>query len=284
MKIGKKRRQPSLTHLKKQLQTTNMSNNTQLINPSQFNTSRIIFSQPVTGTIPNTNLPYKRVNISVRNPDGSVGDLVLPTERVFSFGVSETTSPDNQKLVGYTLPLCLWSRDGPSAKEKQWTDTFDKIVDTIQDHLISNREAIEKYRLDERDFKDFNPLYWKMDKGKVVPGTGPTLYAKLIVSKKHGDMKVLTKFYDEHTGEPMEPMDLIKKYCYVRAAVKIESVFVGGKGCALQVKLWEVDAEMLQTGMKRLLPRLSMASEVSSASGRDSLQNSEDEDYSDLAL
>ena len=63
-----------------------------------------------------------------------------------------------------------------------------------------------------------NPLYWKKEKFtnskgrttlRVVPGTGPTLYTKLIYSKKN--KKFLSQFFD-YNDNPIDPLDLIEKY------------------------------------------------------------------------
>ena len=229
-------------------------NNTQLTTASSFDVNQLIFSQPQPGTIPNSVPPiaYKRVNISIRNPDGTVGDLVLQTEQLFSFGVSANRDPTTQQINGYVMPLCLWNRDGATAAEKKWTDMFNAIVESCKQHLIDEKEEIEKYDLDESDLKKFNPLYWKREKGKIVSGTGPTLYCKLIVSKKDGNERIISVFYDGDTGDQVDPMQLMGKYCYVNAAVKVESIFIGNK-CSLQIKLWEAQVSVVESGMKRLL-------------------------------
>lgn len=230
-----------------------MSDNTQLTSASGYDTKRMIFSEPQCGTIPDSKpqIAYKRITIQTRNEDGTIGDLIFPTSQLFSFGVSENTSPDTGKVNGYVMPLCLWNRDGPSKEEKDWSDTFDKIVEECKNHLISQREEIEQYDLAMSDLKKFNPLYWKKEKGKVVEGTGPTLYAKLIVSKKQG--KIVTMFYD-YNGDPIDPLNLLGKYCYAKAAVKIESIFIGNK-ISLQVKLYECECKLMDNGMKRLMKR-----------------------------
>ena len=86
---------------------------------------------------------------------------------------------------------------------------------------------------------------------QVAEGTGPTLYSKLIFSKKTD--KFVSKFFDQQDN-PLDPYDLIGKYCYTHAAVKIESIFIGSK-ISLQVKLYEAVVEPIQTGTKRLLSR-----------------------------
>ena len=43
-----------------------------------------------------------------------------------------------------------------------------------------------------------------------------------------------------------------QKYCYVKAAIKIESIFIGNK-VSLQIKLYEASVRFLDSGPKRLL-------------------------------
>lgn len=244
-----------------------MSNDNTQITPIQgYDTKRIVFSEPISGSIPDSKpkIEFKRINISTRNEDGSTGELILPTTRLFSFGVSENTSQETGKVSGYTFPLCLWSKDGPSEEEKQWTDLFDNIVEKCVDHLVENREEIEMFELSRADLTKskggLNPLYWKKEKhtnenGKtvmrVVPGSGPTLYTKLIFSKKND--KFLSQFFDIN-DEPIDALDLMGKYCYTNAAIKIESIFIGSR-ISLQVKLYEAVVEPTSTGMRRLLAR-----------------------------
>jgi len=225
--------------------------NNQLTIAADYDVKRMVFSDPVAGNVKDTPITYRRINISTLNKDGSIGDLILPTEKLFSFGVSENKSQETGKVNGHVLPLCLWNRDGATSAEKAWTDTFDKIVNHCKKHVLANREEIEQYELSEADLKKFNPLYWKKDKGKVVEGTGPTLYAKLIASKKHN--KIMSMFFTSD-GESIDPMLLLGKYCYAKAAVKIESIFIGTK-ISLQVKLYEAEVEIMDGGMKSLMPR-----------------------------
>ena len=240
-----------------------MANN-QLINVSNYDVNRIIFSEPIRGAVPDSPIEYKRINISTRNEDGSVGDLILPTSRLFSFGVSENRDAQTQKVNGWTLPLCLWNRDGATEEQKQWTNTFDAIIEKCIDFIVENPHDIEQFfELTPNDLKKqkggLNPLYWQrepaMENGKKVmkikPGTGPTLYPKLIFSKKND--KFLSQFFDNNDNE-MNPLDLIGKYCYVNAAVKIESIYVGNR-ISLQVKVYEAVVEISESGMKRLLAR-----------------------------
>lgn len=240
--------------------------NTQLTHVSGYDAkSRMIFGEPMTGTVPSTGsakISYKRVNISTRNEDGTVGELILPTSKLFSFGVSENKSLETGEVNGYTFPLCLYNRDGPSEEEKAWVETFNNIVENCMEWILENKDDLDQFELTRSDLTKikggFNPLYWKREKVvenqktvmKIVEGTGPTLYPKLIFSKKND--KFLTQFYDKNTDESINPMDLMGKFCYAESAVKIESIFIGAR-IALQIKLYETTVDIVQTGMKRLL-------------------------------
>lgn len=241
-----------------------MANNNQLIEVSNYDVNSIIFSEPIRGAVPNSPVEYKRINISTRNEDGSVGDLILPTTKLFSFGVSENKDSKTQEVNGWTLPLCLWNRDGPTQEQRDWTTTFDNIVEHCITHLVDNPNNIEElFEVQPSDFKKtkggLNPLYWQREPAtengkkvmRIVPGTGPTLYPKLIYSKKNE--KFVSQFFDA-SDNPLHPLDLIGKYCYVNAAIKIESIFIGARIC-LQVKVYEAVVELAQSGMKRLLAR-----------------------------
>lgn len=243
--------------------------NTMLTSPNGYNTSRLVFSKPIKTTLnSNPNAPSietTRVLIRTVNPDGTMGELILPTDELYSYGVSENISQETGNVSGHTMPLCLWSRDrdtgkaNPTESEKRWTDTFNSIVEAIKDHIIKNREMFDKYSENTEDemkflLKKFNPLYWKKDKGRIVEGTGPTLYPKLIETKKK-EQGIMTKFYDFSANPIDNPLSLVKVPCKVRAAVKIESIFIG-KDCSLQVKLYEADVNVIESqSSKRLLPK-----------------------------
>lgn len=223
----------------------------QLTSVVNYDVSKMVFSDAEERKIPNSPLAYRRVGISTLNQDGTYGDLIFQTERVFSFGVSENTNPGTSDVNGYNLALCLWSKTGATEGEKTWTDTFNRVVEHCKKHLLENKEEIGQYELTEHDLKKFNPLYWKKDKGQIVEGTGPTLYAKLITSKKNGEIKILSMFSNVD-GTPVDAFSLKKRYCFVNAAIKIESIFIGNK-ISLQVKVYEAVVEPIDGGMKPLL-------------------------------
>ena len=226
----------------------------QLTPVENYDVKNMVFSDPISGSIDagagKAKINFKRVPIGTVYDDGTVGDLIIPTTKLFSFGISENTSLETKQPNGYSLPLCLWNRDGPTDEEKAWTDTFESIVKHCKKYVLENKETLEQYELEAAHLNKFNPLYWKKEKGKIVEGAGPVLYAKLIESKKQG--KILSIFSDME-GNPVDPLQLKGKFCWAKAAIKIESIFVGSK-VSLQVKLYQAQVELMEGGIKSLLP------------------------------
>lgn len=230
-------------------------NHTQLTNFKEYDVNRLIFSNPEVGSIPGSvsKLTFKRIRLATKNLDGTIGDLVLATPPdLMCYGLQEQTDPATGVVNGYQFPLVLWNRNNPTEEEKDFTTTIHKICDACKEHLVNNRDSIEKYDLEMNDLKKFNPLYYKMEKGKVVEGKGPMLYIKTLASKKDGIIKVHTIFTDGETNELITPMDLMNKRCYVRGAIKFESIFIGTK-ISLQLKLFEAQVKVIDRAFKSLL-------------------------------
>lgn len=229
----------------------------QLTSAKGYNVNNMIFSKPQAGGLKDTSVKFRRIYLSTKYPDGSEGDLIISTPRIFSFGVVENISPeDKNKINGFVLPLVLFNKDGTSDDEKIFLDTFNKIINNSKKYLLDHKKELKLPSLDESDLKKFNPIFYKKDKetGDIADDALPTLYLKIAISKKDGVDKILSNFYDKKSGNELNAMDLLKKYCWTTAAIKFESIFLGSK-ISFQAKLYEADIELLSTGKKRLLPR-----------------------------
>lgn len=228
------------------------SNTIQLTSVEDYDVNRMIFSDPRDESVPDSKVPIKnkRIYISTLYPDGTTGPLILPTERLFSFGIQENRSPETDKVTGHSMGLCLYDRDGPTPQQQQWVETFENIVEHCKEHVLSIKKEIGKATLKPAHLDNIaSCLYRKKDEdGMPIPNTG-TLYAKLIESKKNG---IVTIFMNDR-GERLDPMTIQKQYCHVHAAVKLESIFVGTK-ISLQVKLYQANIELSSGGMKPILP------------------------------
>lgn len=226
---------------------------TKLTSAKGYNVDNIIFSKPEIGSIPNSvpKISFKRIRIGTKYDDGTTGDLILETPpSLFTFGLQENRELGTGNVNGYILPICLWNKNEPSADEKEFTTMFDAIVNKCKDHLLSSKDEIERYDLDMSDLKNFNPLYWKKEKGKVVDGAGPVLYIKMMMSKRNE--KITTMFINQETNEEINPLDLMNRYSFVKGAFKFESIFIGNK-ISLQLKLYEALVQPMDMERKTLL-------------------------------
>lgn len=220
--------------------------NVQLSDYKTFDVKKLVFSKPESGSVAGNKIVYKRIRIGTEYEDGTTGDLILQTpEHLLSFGLQETTDPLTGAITGYQFPICLWNRTEPSEDEKLFTQKMNDIVEHCKNYLVAHREDIEKYDLELTDLKKFNPLYWKMEKGKIVDGRGPMLYIKCTMSKKTGE--ITTGIIDDENNTYIDPMSILRKRCYVTAAVKFESIFIGNK-ISLQLKLYEIVVRTLDNG------------------------------------
>jgi hypothetical protein len=208
-----------------------------LIPVENFNTDNIVFSKPETNTVPGQKISYKRIRLNYKQGD-DLHDLILESPPdLLSWGLAEQHDMVTSQLTGYQLPICLWSKNGPSSTERLFTDTIDKICEYTKKYLVDHKDEIEMYNLDLSDLKRFNPLYWKTEKGKILEERGPTLYAKCLYNKT--DQKINTIFINEDLRNNVNPLSILDKQCFVKFALRIESIFFGTK-ISLQVKLHEV--------------------------------------------
>lgn len=157
---------------------------------------KILFQEAKEYKVRDSTFKYQRIKIETTYPNGKKGGLVLERPFLFSFGVNEKKSQDNDKLVGYALPVCLWEKDGQPNLEKKrpFFETICKITEICQQHLEN------EYGPDLASTLS-TPLYKKqieyVDKKrkkrtKRDETAAPVLHAKLIYSDK--SKKILSLF------------------------------------------------------------------------------------------
>ena len=173
-----------------------------LTQPNGYNVNEMVFSKAVTNTIPTKKGPpisYQRINISTTGKK----ELIFPTPKVFSFGVSENTDPTSGRVTGFVLPLVLQDRDGATKEEKLFIEKIEEIIEHCKDHVLENKDEIEKYDLTRGDLKKIgNALYWPSEKGKRIPDRSPVLYSKLLTNKTRD--KITSGFYEIESNRQNE--------------------------------------------------------------------------------
>lgn len=233
--------------------------NTRLSSVNNFNTDKIIFSEAKeTPSVPGS----FRITIGVQHNDKSVGPLIVSTDTVYSFGIQENKSLDKPiRTTGYSIPLCLWNKEGPTEYQKEFISTVECISDHIKKYLLKPevRRSIKKHDLVESDLRKFSPLWYKKEDGEIVQGRGPMLYPKLMCDK---NLKIYTVVADQN-GNDIEPLTLVNQKCSVRCCIKIESVFVGGNKISLQVKVLELEVQQQGNQRQRLICKMPPVEQVS---------------------
>ena len=211
----------------------------QLSSYENITQENIIFNEAKEYKVKDSKIKYKRIPIEVKYPNGKKGALVLESPVLFSFGVSEKKNQETNKLVGYSIPVCLWARDSvPSNKEKAFFDVINNVVTLSQQHLEN------EYGPDLASTQS-SPFYYKQieytdKKGKkrtkVDESSAPVLYAKLIYSEK--SKKILSLFKGKG-GRDLNPFKYINQYCNVKLALIIEGIFISKTVTSLQIKVHE---------------------------------------------
>ena len=187
--------------------------------------------------VKDSKLSYKRIPIVIKYGGKKKGPLVVETPFLFSFGVSKNLDKKNGKLTGYSIPICLWSKDNsPKSSEKEFFDIINLLVD------LSNQHLAEVFG---REFPALNsPLYYKQieytdkkgkKKTKVDDSSAPFLYPKIIYS---GKSKKILSLFNGKKGS-LDPFKYIDYNCRVKLALIFEGLFMSDTTTSLQIKVHE---------------------------------------------
>ena len=247
----------------------------QLSSYENITQENIIFNEAKEYKVKDSKIKYKRIPIEVKYPNNKKGPLVVETPFLFSFGVSEKKNQETGKLVGYSIPVCLWKKDSePDNKEKAFFD-FINILKTLSQQHLEN-----EYGPDQASTLS-SPFYYKQieytdKKGKkrtkVDESSAPVLYTKLIYSEK--TKKILSLFKGKK-GRDLNPFKYINHYFRVKLALIIEGIFISKTVTSLQIKVHECY-------IKDLEPRKSLLKIDEKNSDSDS--DIKDDDINDLIV
>ena len=250
----------------------------QLSSYDRLTPENIIFNEAKEFKVKDSKIKYKRIPIEVKYSNGKKGSLVIETPLLFSFGVSEKKNQETGKLVGYSIPVCLWSKDSdPNAKEKAFFDTLNNIRELCCHHLESEYGPEMASTLS-------SPFYYKQveytdKKGKKKTrkdeSSAPVLYAKLIYSEKS---KKILSLFNTKAKKALNPLKYVDQYCNVKMALIVEGIFISKTVTSLQIKVHECQ-------VKPLKPRESLlTNDEESDSDDESDETDENVDITDLVI
>ena len=211
----------------------------QLTSIQDLTPQSIIFNEAKEYNVKDSKIKYKRIPIETVYPDGKKGPLVIETPFLFSFGVNEKKDQNTNKLVGYSIPVCLWEKDSsPNLKEDQFYKFLCKLTEICQKY------SEEEYGPDLASSLS-EPLYYKQieytdkkgkKKTKRDPSAAPVLYAKLIYSEK---LKKILSLFHVKGKKKVNPFNYLNQYCNVKMALIIEGIFISKTVTSLQIKVHE---------------------------------------------
>ena len=213
----------------------------------------IIFNKSKEYKVKDSKIKYKRIPIEVRYSNSQKGPLVVETPFLFSFGVSENKDRKTGKLVGYSIPVCLWKKDSkPDDKEKKFFDFINMLITLSKKHLDNEYEPDQIKSLS-------SPFYYKKieytdkkgnKKTKVDNSSSPILYTKLIYSEK---TKKILSLFKEKKGCDLNPFKYINNYCWVKLALIFEGIFISNTVTSLQIKVHECYIKDIEEPRKSLI-------------------------------
>ena len=218
----------------------------QLTSIQDLKPESIIFNEAKDYNVKDSKIKYSRIPIETVYPDGSKGSLVIETPFLFSFGVNEKKDQNTNKLGGYSIPVCLWEKDGsPNLQEEIFYKFLCKLTEICKKHLEEEYGPDLASSLSE-------PLYYKQveytdkkgkKKTKRDTSAAPVLYAKLIYSEK---AKKILSLFRTKGKQKVNPFNYLNQYCNVKMALIIEGIFISKTVVSLQIKVHECYIKQLK--------------------------------------
>ena len=168
------------------------------ISPETFRTGDLVFGEPKEGTM-SDGTSFRKIPISVERSDGSTGPLYIVSEPCFSFGIQR-----DSKYGGYSVPLVLMDKEGPTEKQREFVRMIKKIMSAC-------------------DPKPKSCLYGKNE-------NDPIMYVKVDYVKETKEF--ITKFYeredmeDKNSTEEIKPEKYVgRKNCLAKVVMEIDNLF-----------------------------------------------------------
>lgn len=209
----------------------------QLTKPSDVRKESVIFCEPKTDKHGN-----ESIKIQTKYPNNKAGPLVIASPFLFSFGVNERKMQETGEIVGYTLPVCLWGKDEePTPEQREFFECLTKLQDLCYEYLNETYDGDEVCGAVDEVERLSDLLYYKQTtdkKGrkKRDESAPPILYAKLMYSGKND--KILSLFRTKG-DDRVDPMMYFEKYCTVKLALVVESIYIGENSVSIQMKVSE---------------------------------------------
>ena len=192
------------------------------------------------------------IKIQTKYPEGSqrLEPLVIETPFLFSFGVNERKSLESGETVGYTLPVCLWEKDEePTPEQLSFFECLTLLQEVCHEHL---EETYEERDASERlsEILYYKTTTDKKGRKKRDESFPPVLYAKLIYSGKNDQIMSLFRTKND---DNVDPMLYFEKYCTVKMALIIDSIYISESSVSIQTRVSECYVKPQRRSLEPLL-------------------------------
>lgn len=239
-----------------------LEQNTELLNLTNIDLNNIVLGPLFTGTM--GSLTFSNIPIYYKNPNGKLSFLVFPIEKCFTFGIQANTLSGAEKGgFPYQLSFVLYSKDGATDKEKAIYENMNKVFEKIAilfkefkiDDSVKGSKDMKKHQQNPMSLNDMHTSALKEPSGKQLT---PILNAKL-QDKNVKDPKDKTKYtkqistpvYIKGNEKEIDPTTLVGKLAHCVPIIFIEKISMTVKGPKVQVKVWEVEMDLISSGNQR---------------------------------
>lgn len=224
-----------------------------ITSPVNFNTESIVFDDPKINEHKDLNIP-----VNVRHSDGTLGPILLPLPKLFSYGISQRMNPDfPEKIHDFSMSLIFNRCDKNSAHQTIFLDAYDSIYNKCWEHManISSRYGINlgTKKLEEklRGKKMYTQILNMVESSgrmKRIPDYMIKFYPKLPHKVTEGKVTFPSpKIYDvSNGGVDIPPLSLINKKCIVHNGTIIINHYMISNGIIyLHPTLYDANIEVL---------------------------------------
>jgi hypothetical protein len=184
----------------------------------------------------NTKFQIHRASPFVLTSSGKESPLIIQTDKIFTFGVKESTNDAGE--ISYSIPLSVVDWKQPTEYQKAFVKACDMISESGKSFLLQVAASIKKDWVPS-DLRKVSVLWRGKDPEK------PTLYAKLPARKGNITCSFYKPVISKERGisrigkREVNPLLFRDVMCHVKAIIKIESIFIGSK-VTFQTKVEEV--------------------------------------------
>ena len=239
---------------------------TQLTELETFNPANIVFEAFTKRSFKDKDgktVETKSMDLSIKYPNGSKGPLIFQLPRCDTRGFSAQFGDGLDK----TFALYLGENDTITTEHKQVINAINQVVAACTKYCLTDdfKAKLGKWDLEESDFKKkFNPIEYQKDKDTKKPKLDQpqVMYLKVMtkVNKETQMKESISRFYNEgefdERGNPIEvhPLEFIGKSGTCVPLIKVDKIFFG-VNYKLQVKIYQCDVRVNDTGFKSLIKR-----------------------------